>query len=300
MSEFDDLLKAADRAMATNNLDLAESIADSLLYKIKAAADDSEYDDPSNPSLDASDDSDDEDDGENDDESDEDDDGEVTKAYHEHSGGNSPYRMRGQHVAVNRPDTRRISATPPPEGPGKLHRFISRANFIKERDGISRAESLTRARQEHPTLYTDYQRHLASRTTRQQHMVRGWDKVGKAAPDTFEDLVATEIRKGCPPDGRVAAQRVAQQFGFRCFDHELFKGESKLTERFEKRVNALIAEGYTGEDACRLVRQADPLLYKAMCRSFERLRGSTPCSGPRPVPRSRRHAMRGGSADRCP
>ena len=38
MSEIDELLKAADRAMATNNLDAAESIVDSLLMKVKQAA----------------------------------------------------------------------------------------------------------------------------------------------------------------------------------------------------------------------------------------------------------------------
>jgi hypothetical protein len=179
MSEIDDLLKAADRAMGTNNLDAAESIVDSLLMKVKAASDnsDDEYGDPSNPSMDAAD-NDDDDDGDSEDDEEEDDSEDVSKAYHEYSNAGSPHRMRGEHVRVNRPDTYRISATPPPEGPGKRHKFIARAEFIRDRDGVSRAESLSRARTEFPETYVSYQRHLANRTTRQQalRMGQGWKK----------------------------------------------------------------------------------------------------------------------------
>jgi hypothetical protein len=37
-----------------------------------------------------------------------------------------------------------------------------------------------------------------------------------------------------------------------------------LSDRFQKRVDDLIAEGYSGEDACRIIRKADPLLFRAM------------------------------------
>jgi hypothetical protein len=196
MSEIDDLLKAADRALAVNNLDAAESIVDGLLMKVKQAADDSDdsdYDDASNPSMDAADD----DNGSDDEADDEDEEEDVSKAYHERSTSGAPTRMRGQHVAVNRPDTYRISATPPPEGPGKRHKFEARVDYIKDRDNISRTQAMSRARAEFPQTYTSYQRHLASRTTRQQHMVRGWDRVGKSAPTSYEELVSEQIAKGC-------------------------------------------------------------------------------------------------------
>ena len=174
MSEIDELLKAADRALATNDLDSAESIVNSLLLKTKQAASD-DYEDVSNPAAEDED-LEDPDAGDN---SDDDDDEDVSKAYHEHGTSGAPTRMRGQHVRVNRPDTYRISATPPPEGPGKRHKFEARVDYIEDRDGISRTQAMSRARAEFPQTYTSYQRHLASRTTRQQHMVRGWDKVGK-------------------------------------------------------------------------------------------------------------------------
>jgi hypothetical protein len=96
-------------------------------------------------------------------------------------------------------------------------------------------------------------------------MVRGWDKVGKAAPETFEDLVATEIRKGCPPDGRVAAQRVAQQYGFRACDNAMYKGESRLADRFQAIVKRIADEGTCSlEDATRTARLENPTLFKAL------------------------------------
>jgi hypothetical protein len=280
MSNFDDIVKAATTAMNRGDLDTAESLVDGLLMKVKHAADDSDDGDPDDwsESADASADgnnaSDDDDDGEDDD----DDDGEMDKLLriakddhaiireHVNMSNTVPARrtarQRGYHQQSDNYSTAYMK---PPEGPGKRHKFIARAEHIRERDGVSRAESLTRARQEFPETYVDYQDHLARRTTRQQHMVRGWDKVGKAAPDTFQDLCAAELKKSAGSlTHEMAAQRVCQQFGFRAFDHEMYKGESKLTERFEKRVNRLIAEGYSGEDACRLVKQADPLLFKAM------------------------------------
>jgi hypothetical protein len=75
---------------------------------------------------------------------------------------------------------RRISATPPPEGPGKRHKFEARVDYIKDRDGISRTQAMSRARAEFPQTYTSYQRHLASRTTRQQHMAAAGTRSAKA------------------------------------------------------------------------------------------------------------------------
>jgi hypothetical protein len=273
---YQDLIRKAEASLAQGNLDQAEALLD---YVTKAQADEEDEADggynphESNPSLDVSDDDDDETDD------DEDDGDTVDKALRtlrkadkdiiaRHVNMSNTMRTHGHPRARGYDGTADPYATAvmkPPEGPGKRHKFIARAEHIRERDGVSRAESLTRARQEFPETYTDYQDHLVRRTTRRQHMVRGWDRVGKAAPDTFQDLCAAELKKSAGSlTHEMAAQRVCQQFGFRAFDHEMYKGESKLTERFEKRVNRLNAEGYDGETACRLVRQADPLLFKAM------------------------------------
>jgi hypothetical protein len=94
-------------------------------------------------------------------------------------------------------------------------------------------------------------------------MVRGWDKVGKnSGSETFESLVSEQMVKGCNME--VASQRVAQLHGYEATRNSMYKGESKLSDRFQKRVDALIAEGYSGEDACRIIRKADPTLFRAM------------------------------------
>jgi hypothetical protein len=173
--------------------------------------------------------------------------------------------MRTGHVRVHQPETYRVSATPQPEGPGKRHRFISRAEHIRRRDGVSRAESLTRGRQEFPETYTDYQDHLSRRSTSRQHMVRGWNKVGKAAP-SFESLVNEQLAKGCP-NYEVAAQRVLTLHGADAWRNRsgINKAAADLTERFQKRVDALIDEGYSGTEACQIVRQQDNgLMYKVL------------------------------------
>ena len=39
-------------------------------------------------------------------------------------------------------DTYRLSSVPPVEGTGKRHRFMSRVDFIKDRDGVSKTEAM--------------------------------------------------------------------------------------------------------------------------------------------------------------
>jgi hypothetical protein len=46
--------------------------------------------------------------------------------------------------------------------------------------------------------------------------------------------------------------------------NSMYKGESRISERFAKRVNALVAEGYSGTDACQIIRKSDPLLFAAL------------------------------------
>jgi hypothetical protein len=46
--------------------------------------------------------------------------------------------------------------------------------------------------------------------------------------------------------------------------NRMFKGQSRLGDRFQKRVDDLISEGYSGEEACRNIRKADPNLFAAL------------------------------------
>jgi hypothetical protein len=258
----DEMLKAADRALATNNLDAAESIVDSLLLKVKQAADD--YEDVSNPSAEDEELEDPEDDS---DDSEDDDDEELEKAAHEHAGGDSEHRMRGQHTRMNRPDTYRISAAPQPQGRAKRHRFESRVEYIRDRDGVSKTEAMSRARVEHPVLYTEYQGWLADRSTSQQHMTRGWQRIGKRG-GSFEEMVSDQmIRKGVTAE--VGAQRIANLYGYAATrdDNRLFKssGES-IVKRFQAEVAKIMDEdGCDATEATRLARIENPVLYKALC-----------------------------------
>jgi hypothetical protein len=258
-SELEALIKSCERSLNANDLDRAEAginYVNEVIRKAKSDAQDDDYEDVSNPSMDAADD--DGDDGDDDD----DDEDNMDKAFHERSTSGAPARMRGQHVAVNRPDTYRLSAEPQPQGRTKRHRFESRIERIRSRDGVSKTEAMSRARVEHPVLFAEYQDHLARRSTSQQHVTRGWDQVGKRGSETFESLVSEQIAKGCSPS--LAAQRVANLHGYEAMRNSMYKGESRLADRFQKRVDRLIEEGYSGTDACQIVRQSDPLLFKAM------------------------------------
>jgi hypothetical protein len=125
---------------------------------------------------------------------------------------------------------------------------------------ILRYQRQRRARILHPDVYQSYQQFNASSPTNEQWNRRAGYGLAKSA-STYENLVATEIRKGC--NYEIAAQRVAQAHGFRALDSSPMM-KSQIVGRFERKVNSLIAKGYDGTTACQIVREADPLLYKAM------------------------------------
>jgi hypothetical protein len=255
-------LKACDRALATNNLDAAESLVDTLLRKVKAAADDaeSEYDDPSDTSL------------ENDEDPDLDDDEELEKAAHEHAGGSSEFRMRGQHVAVNRPDTYRIKATPEPEGPGKLHRFESRWRKIRDDNpGMSRTSAMSEARRTFPETYTDYIDHLSRRSTtsqaRTRNYARSYINKSSAGTTTWEDLVSEQAAAGCSYE--LAKTRVINLHGYPALQNRTFaKGAESVQRRFEDEIYKIYdANGScTLEEATRQARLAIPSYGRARGR----------------------------------
>ena len=80
--------------------------------------------------------------------------------------------------------------------------------------------------------------------------------------ETFESLVSEQMAKGCSYE--LAQTRVANLHGYEAMSNTMYKGESRLADRFQKRVDDLVNEGYSGEDACRIIRKADPLLFRAM------------------------------------
>jgi hypothetical protein len=98
------------------------------------------------------------------------------------------------------------------------HIFDSRVAFIKDRDGVTKPVAMQRARLEYPDDYENYQKFHAGTSTQDQYARRqGYGThVGKAGPVTAQSLIASEIRKGFSPE--LAAQRVAQQHGYRAFD----------------------------------------------------------------------------------
>jgi hypothetical protein len=147
------------------------------------------------------------------------------------------------------------------------HKFESKIEFIQNRDGCSKTEAQSRARMEHPSLYSDYQQHVANETTQQQHTRRAGYGLGKRVPDTFETLVVAEMRKGCTEE--IAAQRVVQQHGSAVLRKRMFKrdgsGETLVTRFMAKVDQTMIEEDlYDRSEAMRRVRKRYAHLFGAM------------------------------------
>jgi hypothetical protein len=276
MSEFSDLealIKSAERSIARGDFDAAEAGIDyvnSVIRKAKQSqsSDDDEaeddYDDPSNPSADADDD-DDGDDGEDDE--DDDDSEPVTKAWHEHSNAGSPHRMRGQRVREQVPETYRLSATPPVEGPGKRSKFEALVDHVADRDNVPKHVAMTTARHQYPQTYVTYQRQLSDRSSRRQAKARGYHMMAaKSAPTCWEESVAQEMaRSGVNEE--IAKVRLAQAHGFPVMRTRMFaKTAEDITKRFQAEVFKIYdADGScTLEEATREARLQHPQLMKAL------------------------------------
>jgi hypothetical protein len=263
-----DMLKTAEQAMQRGDLDTAEHWLDRL-EKAKAADDEDLEDDwsePANAKADGNNASNDDEDDYEDDYEDEDEDDALTKAerFADHvnmTAAVRPSRSARARGYDSQGDTYRTGISPTVTQP-KRHKFDSRVEFVQERDQCTRNEAQTRARQEFPSTFADYQNHVARQRTSAQHVLRGGHFIGKRGP-TFEDLVSAEIRKGCNME--IASQRVAQAHGFRALDTRMLaKGES-IVDRFQKRVDAVMyEEGISAEDAMRKVRRASPHLFRMM------------------------------------
>ena len=93
-------------------------------------------------------------------------------------------------------------------------------------------------------------------------MVRGWHRVGKSAPTSYEDLVGEQIAKGCSYE--LAQQRVAQAHGFRAMDTRIMKS-SNLAPRFNRIAKSIADElGCELTEACQIARLENPTLFKAL------------------------------------
>jgi hypothetical protein len=267
------LLKREEHPMRSFDLDRLESEADSLIRKITHALgedddgvddDGNGYDDVSNPSMHADDDSDAPDDDEDDY------DLSINKATDKEIFFEDRHRNMAP-LPVDRtypPDPYRTDLQQAAQRPNK-HKFETVTDRIRERDGCSKTEALVRARQENPTLYRDYQQHLADESTQQQqHTRRAGYGVGKRAPDNFESLVGEEmVRAGVTEE--IAKQRVVQKFGAGILKNRMFakSADNRIAlARFQKRVEALMYdEGITDRtEAMRQIRKRHPALYSAL------------------------------------
>jgi hypothetical protein len=276
MSYGMDLIKQAERAMNSGDLDTAESLVNKALRGAlknssnnSADDEDNDFDSPSATSMN--------DDGSYDDTDDdsEDDDEELDKAIRKVSAlgeayldsGNGHRNMSASVSRIHAPHPLATDATSATGLRGR-HKFDAMVDHVKERDGVSRNEAMTRARQEFPRVYQSFQEHLVNEDTASQHLSRGGgrNQVGKRADGiTFESMVDAEMRKGC--NYEIAAQRVCQQHGFRALDNRssMAKAATTITDTWDDLVLKTATElDCTMNEAQRVVREENPSLFKAL------------------------------------
>jgi hypothetical protein len=134
------------------------------------------------------------------------------------------------------------------------HKFEALTEKLANDQGIPKSEAMSLARSQYPDVYAHY---VGSATF-------------KAAPTTFEGLVAEQMAKGCTRE--VAAQRVAQLHGYAALDHrDMSKREAVATlaeDELLKRAGTLLEDdpALSRTDALRKARQDHPSLYRRMNR----------------------------------
>jgi hypothetical protein len=82
------------------------------------------------------------------------------------------------------------------------HKFEALTDHVANTEGVPKSYAASLARQRYPDVYNSYVNNGG---------------ISKRAATTFEDLVGVEIRKGFTP--QMAAQRVAQLYGYRALDN---------------------------------------------------------------------------------
>jgi hypothetical protein len=303
MSSFETLLKSACRAIENDDLDGAERLLSKADRMVDVSThhhhyygsakngnnnndddeEDDDFEDTWSEGADAkskynnatkaasNNNSDDDGDMEDDDDEDEDDVGKIRKAseHYDVLGGSAklPPPKPTPESAGGRGDTYALGAPSPANQTAKTHKFDRLVENIQERDNCSKNEAMSRARREFPDVYTAFQDFVASSPTSEQATRRAGRGVGKRMSDTFEDLVATEMKKGC--SWRTAEQRVINVHGSAALNHRMIKraGPSVATE-FTKRANAILeADGVDRCEALRRLRKEKPYLYDALNNS---------------------------------
>jgi hypothetical protein len=136
----------------------------------------------------------------------------------------------------------------------KVTDFDTFTQHVKQRDGLTSMEAMTRARKENPELFRRSQGSTTTLTTK------------RAASPSYESLVAEQIAKGCSPN--LAAQRVAQAHGYPAvYNRSRISKSEVLADGFAKRAEDLAyEEGLSLCDAMRKLRLSNP-------RKFERMQG---------------------------
>jgi hypothetical protein len=169
--------------------------------------------------------------------------------------------------AGGRSDTYSLGSPSPDNRTASTHKFDRLVEHVQERDGCSKNEAMATARREYPDVYTAYQDFVAGSPTSEQHSRRGAARgIGKSMPDTFEDLVATEMAKGC--SWRTAEQRVINTHGSTALNHRMIKRDGSITREFTKRANAILeADGCDRTEALRRLRKEQPHMYDALNNS---------------------------------
>jgi hypothetical protein len=161
-------------------------------------------------------------------------------------------------------DTYSLGTEPATRAP-REHKFDRLVEHVQERDGCSKAQAMSRARQEYPDTFESYQSFLSDSPTSEQHARRAGRGVGKSMPEDYESLVAAEIRKGNP--WRVAEQKVVNLHGSSALSNRMIKRNGpSVTAEFAKRADQILWDTPNIDrcEALRRLRKAQPWLYSAL------------------------------------
>jgi hypothetical protein len=204
-----------------------------------------------------------------DEDDDEDDDDEINKASYHHSilGGSKtlPEPKGGLPLSTgHRADTYSLGTSPAVRS-ATPHKFDRLVDHVMERDSCSKNVAMATARREYPDAYQSYQSFVAASPTNEQHTRRAGRGVGKRMPDTFEDLVSAEMRKGV--SWRTAEQRVINTYGSTALNHRMMKSSTaSVAAEFTKRADQILWDTPNIDrcEALRRLRKANPYLYDAL------------------------------------
>jgi hypothetical protein len=187
----------------------------------------------------------------------------IRKASYHHpilGGAETLPEPKGTPVSTgHQADPYQLSVTPATRA-ASPHKFDRLVEHVQERDSCSKNEAMATARREYPDAYESFQEFVASSPTNEQATRRAGRGIGKSMPDTFEDLVASEMRKGV--SWRTAEQRVINTYGSTALNRRMIKSDRSVAAEFSKRATAIMWEdGVNRTEALRRLRKEQPWLY---------------------------------------